>query len=62
MAVAASLVAIALARGTVVTVSVPSNVASMAAVASVLSEGLHIASIASGPDVALDLPGFRETV
>ena len=51
-----------LARGTTVTVSVPSAVASMIAMVSVLLEGLLIASVARGPAVALGLPGFRETV
>ena len=45
MVVAASLVAIFLARGTAVTASVPLIVASMAAVAIVLLEGLLIASV-----------------
>jgi len=58
--VATSLVAIALARG--IAVTVPSAVASMAAVASVLSEGLLVAPIARGPVVALGLPGFGEIV
>ena len=62
MGLAASLVVIALARGTAVTASVPSVVALMAAVVSVLLEELLIASVARGRAVALGLPGFRETV
>ena len=55
-------VAIYLARGTAVTASVPSDVAPVAAAASVLSKGILTASAARGPDIALGLPGFRETV
>ena len=62
MATPVAIIAIALARGTADTASVPFIVASMVAMASVLSEGLLIASVARAAAIALGLPGFRETV
>ena len=62
MAVACTLIAIAPARGTAGTASVPSIVDSMAAVVRVLLEGLFIVSVARAAAVALGLPCFRKRV